>query len=438
MAKSLLGRPARKALGAYDPMEMVGSGAKRAMKELRPEFGLADFNPADSDVLGSGMALRRMAPDYSPIATAVSVNARGRSTPQPNPLMGSPVQPAPGMAPARAASAAPIASAMGPPPPTQPQQPQPPSTFDPQAQPPAPDPQRPYIEPLPPPGPNEQFQPGYQPDPLPGTSGPYDPSRLNYEGQTYQGPPVQGTGSVTNAPTEDQLRQIQEFMDSTGIKLNKDWRKKLAADPAGFIAELRATKAVPSNNLPRMADFLQKLLSGTQTTTDPKAASQYYDQANYNQALTRLRQAGVQGAREDEESVLGELQSRGLLNSGIAARELARMREGRSQNFRQAAARLNEILFSNASDQAKREAITRLQAELELGNQETLMRLKYSLQEDYEAGQNRNDFMSFLTRIAGGAIGAAVGGPVGAIAGGLYGGGGNQGQQILDTDVTRA
>jgi hypothetical protein len=226
-----------------------------------------------------------------------------------------------------------------------------------------------------------------------------NPTQVNYEGDVWIGDPLANEGNVYRVPSQAEWGEIDKWLSDRKINLHPGWKSELAADPAAFIHKY--------SNSTGFGQFLsQKLVRPGQIPSE-SGYGKYYDQLTYNSALQRLRQSGLQGARQDEEGLLSMLAERGLLNSGIAARALSQIREARAQNYREGAQRLNEILTSSAADQAKREAILRLTSQLELANQSTLMMLKADLEQKINAELHKNDFLN--TIVSGGVQGLTMG-----------------------------
>lgn len=204
------------------------------------------------------------------------------------------------------------------------------------------------------------------------------------------------------------------------------------ADPA-IVSIVQATAMDPvlSRNPQQLYDKLKVILGGAQGPNGPpdtKMRQRLQDwltrvggvlqgppgqtpdqfkqaqQAQFDTALQRLEQVTGYGGRQAEEELLSGLAQRGLLDSGIAARELTRFRAEKFQRLSDAASRLNEILYSNASEEIRQEAILRLQSQLSLENQTALMQLQARLQQQAQDRAHQNDFLSFL----GGGVGTAL------------------------------
>ena len=220
----------------------------------------------------------------------------------------------------------------------------------------------------------------------------WDPSQLTWEGQTYTGAPVVST--QTGYTQNFDIKQVSDLVDElerfTGIRLDEDWRKKAAADPEKFLQSVQAEIfdtdkwKVRAGNLDtkmrnRLNDWLSRLKGSMQATgpvTNEEAKINYLGQSAYNQALERLKYAGAEGSRADEEQAMAALAARGLLNSGIASRELANLRNMRSRSFYDASAALNELLMKGEMGRLTERDIAKLQADLQKRNQEALANIQ--------------------------------------------------------------
>lgn len=305
----------------------------------------------------------------------------------------------------------------------------PPHGHDPEipAQPPA----QPVVQPPPVPVPQPPATPT-SPPPVGPQSLPtnYDPGQLNFEGSTYN-PGISPTATTTSyAPNEqavsDALASLEKF---SGLKIDPKWRDRLRADPKAFLSYLSNLVAGwqktgnPGHNITPDTSFRQRLsdwLAGvsaaiTQTSTGPNPDYQrmFLGQTAYNQGLERLKQENAYTSRDDEEQLLALLSSRGLLNSGIASRELARLQASRSRNFYNQAAELNQTLLRAELGYVTEKDLATIRAQLERGNQEYLMRLKDKL----DRSGNPNAWAQILGAIVGTGAGFLTGGPAGAALG---------------------
>ncbi len=241
--------------------------------------------------------------------------------------------------------------------------------------------------------------------------------------------------SQLSAADQESLRHIVEDIlgKQYGYSLG-NWRVKIEEDPT-YLKHLEGLLGPSAGGM--ITSILDKY---TKTTPNPTYQSNQLDNQVFGSAVDRLAQQSSYGGRQSEEELLGELANRGLLNSGVAARELANFRAQKYQLFSEASSRLNEILFSNASEDIRQQAMARLQSELSLANQSALLRLKASLEQQAYDRQHQNDFLSFAGDLLGTGLGiafppagAAYAGlkGVGAL-GGALGGGGGGGQFGVD------
>jgi hypothetical protein len=208
-----------------------------------------------------------------------------------------------------------------------------------------------------------------------------------------------------------------------GYKLPADWRTQAEQDPTQFFGHLNS---ILGPNYPGMSMF-----TGSKGVVNQDNLGLFNDQLAFNEALKRATQESASGGRDAEEALMGELSSRGLLNSGAAARELGNFREARFQAFEKSATDLNAILYSNASSQAKAEALAAYQSQLSLFNQQYLLNLQYKLQQQLQEYQHRNDLGNLL--IGGVTTVLGLGGHPSAQAPNLLGG---QNSQMGDFPTT--
>lgn len=212
------------------------------------------------------------------------------------------------------------------------------------------------------------------------------------------------------AITAEDLNAIQKYMDAKGIEVSKDWRSRINADLHGWIRD--------NWKVTGLGAYAYNLFkTGMMTPKDTQGELDALRQTQYDAALERLGQASAYGGRGQEEELLAALSSRGLLDSGIAGQELERFRSEKFAIMSQAAARLNEIMYSNAAEDIRSEAMLRLQAELARANQEAYLRLKASLEQQAQDRQSGNGFLNFAGDVIGGVGGFLLGGPPGAAAG---------------------
>jgi len=251
----------------------------------------------------------------------------------------------------------------------------------------------PAAAPMPQAQPQPQPTPAPTPTPTPSAQpGAYDPSQLNFEGSVYTGASPTTNEQVLRRPSAGDLAAIQKFMDDNDIKINKDWRAELNADPAAFVKKHWQVSG--------LGGYTQNLLQGQGQVTNPEGQAQYLGQQVYNSAIERLKQASAVDSRDQDEQVLAMLASRGLLNSGIASRELARLQQARMQNLYEVSNRLNEMLLTNELGRLTQRDLETLQADLQKRNNEAYLRLQSQLMESSQP--------SGLAQIAGTAIGTAL------------------------------
>lgn len=267
---------------------------------------------------------------------------------------------------------------------------------------PAPRPQQPLLDQTPPPA-----QPNQPPTP-----GPFTP-------QTPTVPTPAATSFKPSWTPEDKvayntlLSELQGFaaggLGNFGVQIQGIDTSRLTPEQV-YNKLFETLKSPTSWSRPpdttmrtRIDEWLGKAKSALSGAGAPAGQSDA-DKARQNQfdaSLQRLEQVTGYGGREAEEELLSGLSSRGLLDSGIAARELGRFRQEKFARLSDAASRINEILYSNASEDIRRESLLRLGAQLQFENESALTKLRSQLAQQYQDNQHRNDFMGFLGDVVG-------------------------------------
>lgn len=172
------------------------------------------------------------------------------------------------------------------------------------------------------------------------------------------------TGNEQLRPiTNDDLAQIQGYMDTHGIKITRDWRQELAMDPVAFAQKYW--------NLQGLGGYVHNTLAikGTDRTTGPINDILSQQKNLLDQATSRLTESSAFGSRGDEQALLAQLSSMGLLDSGMAAKEVEKFREFRQQGLSQAIQALNEQFLAGGINTASSAYLDRLLADLNLRNQ---------------------------------------------------------------------
>lgn len=260
------------------------------------------------------------------------------------------------------------------------------------------------IQPEPPPA---------EPPPAPPTAPATDPS-LNFEGTTFQ--PSEPATSTTYAPNEFMLDELLGSLESfTGTAITPKWRELARTNPEELLRQVRGIVDYLKQAGPlggnadttfrqRMDDWFsnfQNALRQPSTATNPDAERERLRQQAFNQGRERLTQGLGFGAREDEEALLGLLAERGLLNSGIASRELANLQASRTKNYNDGIAALNQMLTLGELNYLDSASLAKLQAALQFGNEKALLELKAKLERENAADP--------LAQIIGSIVGAGIG-----------------------------
>lgn len=208
----------------------------------------------------------------------------------------------------------------------------------------------------------------------------YDPTQLNYEGTTFDERPEQGPVSK-RGPNDFSPEELAYL--KANLKLNTDQMYNLleayqAGDYRIIDSNLYGTEDSPEWRKTQQALFASLEKLGTPLTKRGETDYQvhYLQRQVFNQALDRLKQAGAAGAREQDEELMAMLASRGLLDSGIAAREISRLQETRNRNLYEAANQLNQMILSGEITRLTARDLATLEADLQKRNQEALLRLQ--------------------------------------------------------------
>jgi hypothetical protein len=241
-----------------------------------------------------------------------------------------------------------------------------------------------------------------------------DPTRLNFEGMTGQqllagGPDAQTTSTSYNPDIHQLSGMVQQLQDFTGIRLDADWRTQLSSDPEAFLRRVQAIALDPNaakamiesqgghydttmrNRINAWYQQLTNAVRQLKTGANPEYQKLFLGQEAYNRGLERLKQSGAQGSREDEEALLSQLAEHGILDSGIAARELTKLRTNRLSNYYDAAANMNQQLLSGELGRLTQSDLQKQASDLNLRNQLAIPSTAAAIHQD-----NQPDFWSQL------------------------------------------
>jgi hypothetical protein len=234
-----------------------------------------------------------------------------------------------------------------------------------------------------------------------------DPTRLNFEGMTGQqllagGPDAQQTSTSYNPDIHQLSGMVQQLQDFTGIRLDADWRNQLSSDPEAFLRRVQSIALDPNaaramiesqgghydetmrNRIAAWYQQLQGAVKQLKTGANPEYQKLFLGQEAYNRGLERLKQSGAVGSREDEEALLSQLAEHGILDSGIAARELTKLRTNRLSNYYDAASNMNQQLLSGELGRLTQADLQKQGSDLSLRNSLAILQRQQQYQKELQ------------------------------------------------------
>lgn len=250
-----------------------------------------------------------------------------------------------------------------------------------------------------------------------------DPSQLNFEGSTFQ-PGISQT-TPYNKPdvySIDQLaNQLQEFTGGmSGLRLPANWREMAVGDPDALLrqvgANIEAAKQgrLGDNRLHadtsmrnRLDDWFRKFSGAVKqggANPNPDYQIGALGRQVFTGAIERLKMTGASDGRAQDEQLMALLASRGLSNSGIAARELGKLQRDREQNFYDAANRLNEMILTGEIGRLTQRDLATLEADLQKRNQEAYLKIQERMLKESQP----NPWIQGLTTLGGVGLGAVL------------------------------
>jgi hypothetical protein len=227
--------------------------------------------------------------------------------------------------------------------------------------------------------------------------------------------------TTTAAPDTAAVDKLLNDLESFGnLKIDPNWRQMAATDPDGLIAkvqdELNQTylqypngsqknmMVVDDKLRQRLNDWMAKFSAAVkQTSTSPNPDFQRQQTENqlFANAQGRLTQQLGYTGRSDEQNLMAMLASKGLLNSGLAQRELARLEMSRTSNYNDTLSNLSQAILAGDLTHLNQTDLAQLESALSTKNQEYLMRLQAQLEKDSQP--------SGWAQIAGAAVPALIG-----------------------------